>query len=122
MKTVKKASFYLLVGFYLFMGIIHFIQPELYLDMMPAWLPAHKFLIYLSGFAEIALAVLLIPIRTRATAAKLIIAMLLVFFFVVHIPESIKFYQTSDGKFLASIIRLPIQFLFIAWAGMFAKK
>lgn len=122
MKTVKIVLRYLLVAFYLFMGSMHFIQPEQYFTMMPSWLPAQKFLIILSGIVEIVLAVLLIPIKTRAIAAKLIIAMLVVFLFAIHIPESIGYYKTGNEKFVASIIRLPIQFLFIAWAWMFAKK
>lgn len=122
MKIVKTILLYLLVAFYLFAGSMHFIQPDFYLPMMPAWLPAHTFLISLSGVAEIGLAILLIPIKTRAIAAKLIIAMLVVFFFVIHIPESIGYYKTGNEKFTASIIRLPFQFLFIAWAWMFTKK
>lgn len=122
MKTVKIVLLYLLVAFYLFMGAMHFIQPEQYFAMMPSWLPAQKVLIILSGIVEIVLAVLLIPIKTRTIAAKLIMAMLVVFFFVIHIPESISYYKIGNEKFVASIIRLPIQFLFIAWAWMFAKK
>lgn len=121
MKTFKNILLYLLVAFYLFMGAMHFIKPEQYLEMMPTWLPAHKLLISLSGVIEIALAILLIPIKTRAIAAKVIIAMLVVFFFTIHIPQSIGYYQTGHQDFVASIIRLPIQFLFIAWAWLFAK-
>ena len=122
MKTIKIVLLYLLVAFFLFMGSMHFIQPEQYFEMMPSWLPAQKLLIILSGIVEIVLAVLLIPIKTRAIAAKLIIAMLIVFFVVIHIPESIEYYKTGNEKFVASIIRLPIQFLFIAWAWVFAKS
>jgi uncharacterized membrane protein len=122
MKTHKKILLYLLVAFYLFMGSMHFIIPEQYFAMMPSWLPAHMFLISLSGIIEIALAILMIPIKTRAIAAKLIVTMLVVFFFAIHIPESIVYYQTGNEKFIASIIRLPIQLLFIAWAWMFTKN
>lgn len=122
MKIVKNVLLYLLIVFYLFMGAMHFIQPEQYFAMMPSWLPAHKVLIILSGIVEIILAVLLIPIKTRAIAAKLIIAMLVVFFFAIHIPESIGYYKSGNEKFVASIVRLPLQLLFIAWAWMFAKK
>ena len=122
MNTVKIVLLYLLVAFFLFMGSMHFINPEQYFEMMPSWLPAQKLLIILSGSVEIVLAVLLIPIKTRAIAAKLIIAMLIVFFVVIHIPESIEYYKTGNEKFVASIIRLPIQFLFIAWAWVFAKS
>nr|WP_315193835.1 hypothetical protein [uncultured Flavobacterium sp.] len=122
MKTVKKIALYLLVAFYLFMGAMHFLKPEQYFAMMPSWLPAHSILISLSGILEIALAIAMIPIKTRAIAAQIIIAMLVVFLFVIHIPESIGYYKTGNEKFVASIIRLPIQFLFIAWAWMFAKN
>ena len=122
MKTVKNIAFYLLVAFYLFMGAMHFLKPEQYFAMMPSWLPAHSILISLSGILEIALAIALIPIKTRAIAAQIIIAMLVVFLFVIHIPESIGYYKTGNKKFTASIIRLPIQFFFIAWAWIFAKK
>lgn len=122
MRIIKIILLYLLVAFYLFMGLQHFINPEQYFAMMPSWLPAHAFLISLSGIVEIVLALLLIPSKTRAISAKLIIAMLLVFFFAIHIPESIGYYQTENEKFTASIIRLPIQFLFIAWAWMFTKE
>jgi uncharacterized membrane protein len=121
MKTIKTVLLSLLVAFYLFMGSMHFVNPDQYAGMMPSWLPAHLFLISLSGIVEIVLALLLIPIKTRATAAKLIILMLVVFFFTIHIPESIEYYNTGNHRFIASIIRLPIQFLFIAWAWMYAK-
>lgn len=122
MKTVKNIAFYLLVAFYLFMGAMHFLKPEQYFAMMPSWLPAHSILISLSGILEIALAIALIPIKTRAIAAQIITAMLVVFLFVIHIPESIGYYKTGNEKFTVSIIRLPIQFIFIAWTWIFAKK
>ena len=122
MKTIKIVLLYLLVTFFLFFFFLHFIQPEQYFAMMPSWLPAQKTLIIISGIVEIFLAVLLIPIKTRAIAAKLIIAKLIVFLFAIHIPEGIGYYKTGNEKFVASIIRLPIQFLFIAWAWIFAKK
>lgn len=122
MKILKNILLYLLVAFYLFMGAMHLIKPEQYFAMMPSWLPVHGILISLSGIVEIALAILLIPAKTRAISAKLIIAILVIFFFVIHIPQSIDYYKTGSPDFVASIIRLPIQFLLIAWAWMFAKK
>lgn len=122
MKTVKNILLYLMVIVYLIMGAMHFINPAQYHGMMPSWLPTHSFLIAFSGIIEIVLALLLIPTKTRAISAKLIIAMLVVFFFVIHVPESITYYQTGNEKLVASLIRLPFQFLFIAWAWMFTKK
>jgi uncharacterized membrane protein len=122
MKTVKIVMLYLLVAFYLFMGSMHFVNPSQYLVMMPSWLPEPTFLISLSGIVEIALALFLIPLKTRVISAKLIMAMLLLFFLVIHIPESLRYYQIGNEKLTASLVRLPIQFLFIAWVWMFAKK
>ncbi|MFC4262192.1 DoxX family protein [Ferruginibacter yonginensis] len=122
MKTIKKILLYLLIAFYLFMGSMHFVKPEQYFEMMPSWLPVHSILISLSGVIEIALALLLIPNTTRTIAAKVIIAMLIIFFFAIHIPQSISYYTSGNKLFIASLIRLPIQFLFIGWAWMFAKK
>jgi uncharacterized membrane protein len=122
MKTIKIILLFLLVAFYVFMGSLHFMQPEQYFAMMPSWLPAQNILIILSGIVEIVLAVLLIPIKTRSLAAKLIIVMLVVFLVAIHIPQSVDFYQTSNEQFITSILRLPIQILFIAWAWMFAKN
>ena len=122
MRLLKIILLYILIAFYLFMGSMHFIKPEQYFQMMPSWLPLQLLLIVLSGVVEIVLAVLLIPTKTRAISAKLIIAMLIVFLFAIHIPQSIDYYKTGNQNFVASILRLPIQFLFIAWAWMFSKK
>ncbi|WBX97694.1 DoxX family protein [Chryseobacterium gambrini] len=121
MKKVKIILLYLLAAFYFLMGLMHLIKPEQYNAMMPSWLPSHSLLILLSGVAEIALAVLLIPLKTRAMSAQLIIVMLLVFFFVIHIPQSVDYYRTGNENFTVSIIRLPFQFLLIAWAWLFIK-
>lgn len=122
MKTIKTILLYILIIFFLFMGSMHFIQADRYYAMMPSWLPAQKVLIILSGFVEIVLALLLIPIKTRTIAARLIIAMLIIFMFTIHIPESLNYYQSGHDKLLSSLIRLPIQLLFIAWTWMFVNK
>lgn len=122
MKIIRSILLYLLVLFYLFMGSMHLVNPDQYFFMMPSWLPAHSILILLSGIVEIVLGILLVPIKTRAISAKLIIGMLIVFLFAIHVPQSIDYYKTGNQNFVSSIIRLPIQFLLIAWAWIFAKK
>lgn len=121
MRTVKSILFYLLVAFYLFMGAMHFIQPEQYFLMMPSWLPLHSVLIALSGILEISLAILLIPAKTRTVSARLIIAVLIVFLLTIHIPQSFDYYKTGHQNFVGSLIRLPIQVVFIAWTWTFSK-
>ena len=112
---------FLMVLFYLFGGVMHFISPEFYLQLMPAWMPSHFALIYLSGVAEILLALGLIFNSTRKISAWLIIAMLIVFFIFIHVPQAIDFYQISHPYFWATLVRLPLQFLLIWWAWVYTK-
>jgi uncharacterized membrane protein len=121
MKKIKVILLYLLVLFYVAMGVMHLLNPNQYLPMMPAWMHAHTFLIYFSGVVEIVLGMLLLPLKTRVLSAKIIIVMLVVYFFAIHIPQSIDFYQTKNEGFVGSIVRLPFQFLFIAWAWLFVN-
>lgn len=107
---------YLMAIMYMALGLVHLVKPTLYLAVMPAWLPFPMFLIYISGVAEIVLGGLLIPVRTRMVSAWLIIVMLGVFFFVIHVPQAMQYYQTGHRHFMLTLIRLPIQFLLIAWA------
>ncbi len=118
----KPVFLYLMALMYVSLGIVHLIKPTLYLAVMPDWLPYKMFLIYVSGVAEMLLGAGLIPVKTRILSAQLIIAMLIVFFFVIHIPQSIDYYQTGNKYFWVTLLRLPIQFLLIAWAWVYTKK
>jgi uncharacterized membrane protein len=120
MKT-GKFFFYLMIGVYLSVGLIHLFFPERFLWIMPAWLPYPLFLIYLSGAAEIALALLLIPEKTRKISAWLIIAMLVVYFFVIHGAQTIDFYKTDNKYFLITVVRLLFQFVLIRWAWLYTR-
>src|SRR3954469_23725207 len=119
---MKKYSLYFMAALYATAGVLHFIVPGFYLKIMPDWMPWKILLISLSGIAELLLAVLLIYPATRKIAAWLIIAMLVVFFFVIHIPQSISYYHNHHPLLLVTLVRLPIQFLLIAWAYIYTKQ
>lgn len=102
-------------------GINHFLNPDFYLGVMPGWLPYHEFANQSSGVAEIILGLLLIPTSTRRISALLIIAMLVVFFFVIHIPMCFSS-EVGTTMFWIAIIRLPIQVVLINWSYKFAKS
>ena len=55
MRVFKIILKYLLCVFFVMAGINHFINADFYLSIMPPYLPWHLFLVYLSGFFEIAL-------------------------------------------------------------------
>ena len=48
---------YLLAILYIFAGIMHFMKPEIYLRIMPRYLPNPKLLVIRSGIAEIMLGI-----------------------------------------------------------------
>jgi uncharacterized membrane protein len=119
---MKKLFLYIMAGFYALAGINHFINPAFYLTIMPQWMPWQEFLVYLSGATEIALGLLLIPVQARKISAQLIVAMLVVFFFLIHIPMAIDFWKRNDPLLWVALVRLPIQFVLIAWAWMYVKR
>jgi uncharacterized membrane protein len=119
---MKKIFLYVMAAMYTGLGIFHFVAPEKYLPLMAAWLPAHLLLIYISGFAEIALGILVAVRQTRRVAAYLIIAMLIFFLFLIHIPHTMDLYARHEKGFIINLIRTPLQFLLIAWAWLYARK
>ena len=109
---------YLMAIMYIFVGVIHFLKPAMYMRIMPRYLPAHKTLVYLSGLAEIILGVGLIFPETKNLAIYGIILMLTIFL-LVH------FYMLSSEKAGAGIpkwvllLRIPLQFLLMWWAWFY---
>jgi len=77
---LKRPLLYLMAPAYIIAGVLHFILPELYVQIIPPFLPAALVLVYLSGIAEIAVGIgLLIP-RTRQLAAWSTVALLVAIF------------------------------------------
>lgn len=120
MKIIKTVLKYILAVALVLAGINHFLNPPFYLRMMPPILPAHLFLVYLSGVFEILFGVLLLIPRFSRIAAWLIIALLIAVF-----PANI--YMATNPQFFPDIsqtalyIRLPLQIGLIAWAFWFTR-
>lgn len=76
---IKKALLYFFILFYGFAGLMHFIQPDIYLEVIPDWLGNKVLFNYLAGAIEIGVAVLACFKKTRKTASYLTIVILLVF-------------------------------------------
>jgi len=119
---LKKVSLFVLVILYVGAGVNHFIHPQFYASIMPPYIPAPLFMVALSGVAEFALGVLLIPVRTRKWAAWLI-AIMLIIFFTVHVfmlqqAYTVENYATSVR---AAWIRLLLQPFLIIWVLWHAR-
>jgi uncharacterized membrane protein len=116
MKTLSK---YALALFFIGAGTLHFIRPDSYLKIMPPYLPWHLELVYLSGFFEVGLGLLLLVPRFSRLAAWGIIALLIAIF-----PANIYLYQHQEilpGPPLLHLLRLPLQAVFILWAFWHTK-
>lgn len=112
--TARRISRYLLAAFFIAAGANHFLNPELYLSMMPPWLPAPEALNLISGAAEIAGGIgLLIPRLRRPAAIGLILLLLAVFPANLHL--AIHGWPGMDLPRWALWLRLPFQLAFIAW-------
>ena len=123
MPTAKLIALYLLAAFMVGVGVLHFVRPKPFVRIVPKYLPAPLALVYISGFFEILGGIgLLIP-STRVWAAWGLIAL-----YVSVFPANI--YMLTDNVSLDPRkpiprwilwLRLPFQFLFIAWAYWFTS-
>lgn len=98
-------------------GVLHFIRPEPFEAIVPPFLPWVRAIVYLSGVAEVALGVgVLIP-RTRRLAAWGLVALLIAVYpaNLYHAFGDVKL-ASMQASTLYHVIRLPMQFVLIAWA------
>ncbi len=121
MKRAVKIFFKVLLAvFFIGGGINHFLSPDFYLKMMPDYLPAHAFLVQLSGVTEIIAGVMLLVPGLSVWGAWFIIAHLIVFF-TVHfwmIQHADRFPEAPLGLLW---FRIVLQVIFIVWAWWFVS-
>ncbi len=114
-QRARRLALFALAAFFVVAGVNHFVNPDFYLRIMPPYLPAHRALVYLSGCFEILGGLAVLVPRVRAQAGwGLILLLLAVYPANLHMalhPEL--FPDVSTGALYA---RLPLQFLFVAWA------
>lgn len=115
MQYLKTASRFLLALLVGTTGIMHFVNPEFFTNIMPPYLPWHLELVWLSGAIEITLAVgLMIPATSRWAAWGMIALFIAVF------PANIHLFLNQDlmpdVPPVAHLLRLPMQLVFILWA------
>ena len=102
-------------------GVLHFVRPKLFVRIIPKFLPAPLGLVYISGFFEIVGGVgLLIP-ETRALAAWGLIALYVAVFpaNIYMLTHNISLDPKKPIPRWVLWLRLPFQFVFIAWAYWF---
>src|SRR3954467_6483986 len=113
---MRSLSQLLQAAFFIYVGFLHFLKPAPFVAIVPAFLPAHEMLVYISGVAEIAggIGILVAPVR-RAAAWGLLA--LLVAVFPANINMAINRIPL-DGKVFPDWqlwLRLPLQFVLMYW-------
>jgi uncharacterized membrane protein len=122
---MKKFLRLLLIGFYLFAGLYHFINPLFYYGLIPDYLPFPKLINYLSGALEILLAIGVAVPKYRRLASHGIIFLLILF-----IPSHVYFIQIGScvegglcvSPWIAWLRLLLIHPLLMYWAWIVAPS
>jgi len=123
LRTRRDKAAWALAAVFFFTGTDHFLNPERYMVMMPAYLPWPLALIYISGFLELAGAAGLLIRRLRRWAAFGLVALLLAVFQAnVYVAlEGISVPGLTEARWYYWL-RLPLQFLLIGWAVWSARS
>ena len=118
---VKVISVYVMGIFYIIVGIKHFQDPSWFVQIVPPILPYKYELVYISGFFEVLLGILLMIPRFQSIAAKGLMALLICVY-----PANIYLAQTNGVALGISPLiawgRLPFQFVFIGLAYWHLKE
>jgi len=95
-------------------GMLHFLRPKMYEDIVPGYLPAARELVLASGAAEIAGAALVVFPRTRRLGVLWLVATLVAVFPAnVNMALNAERYDTIAPALLWA--RLPLQGVLIWW-------
>jgi uncharacterized membrane protein len=101
-------------------GVGHFVATDLYVRIMPPYLPYHRALVLLSGVFEVVLGILLLVPKTSRFAAWGLIALLIAVF-----PANIFMFQHPERFSLPPtllLLRLPLQVVLILWAYVYTRR
>lgn len=123
LKTVMR---FLLAAVLVGAGVMHFVDPWFFVQIMPPYLPWHWELVYVSGVIEIVLGIaLLVPATQRLAAWGAIALFVAVFPANVHMAmANVQFDPppaAGQPSQVAAWARLPLQLVLIAWAWWLAR-
>ena len=125
METLKLLLKWPLAALFIISGIGHFVRSDMYLRLMPPYLPYHSELVALSGVLEAVLGLLLLVPRTERIAAwGLIVTLVAIFPANVHAAMTAGTPNEAMPGVSATLawLRLPIQPLLILWAHWYTRQ
>ena len=126
MQKFKTILCWFIAAFFIFAGIMHFVQDDSFAKIVPPLLPFPKLIVWVTGIIEIVLGVMIVTPKYRALAGALFAPYLL-----AVLPANIymAMYNISLGDMIASPtalwIRVALQFPLIAliyWASRPARR
>jgi uncharacterized membrane protein len=111
---------------YVVAGALHFVVPELYVQIVPPVFPARLALVFVSGLAEVVVGLGILHPRTRRLAAWATVALLVAVFpanvyMATHdvVVEGLP--GGGDPSDLVRWGRLPLQAVLILWAAWYTR-
>ena len=111
----KKLVLFGLAAFFINAGVLHFVNPDFYLSIMPPAFPLNTEAVYISGFFEVLGGVCVLIPRLRKIAGWGLVA-LLVAVYPANIYMAITPEAFPDIHVALLYVRLTFQFLFFYWA------
>ena len=118
--SIKLLTIYAMGLFYVMIGLKHFLDPEWFVRIVPPILPFKLALVYISGFFEIFLGILLV-ISNYRYIASLGLILLLICVYPANIYLALTNGAALDITPEVAWGRLPFQFVFIGLAYWHSK-
>ncbi|SOD03329.1 Uncharacterized membrane protein [bacterium JGI 053] len=122
-RSGRLRAVHAIAALFIVTGVLHFVIPHSYESIVPRFLPARLFLVYLSGACELAGGVGVLVPRTRRMAALGLIALLAAVF-----PANVQMLADAIGAgkagwHLALLwLRLPLQLVLMRWIWRTAAR
>ena len=114
-QLARRLALLALAVFFVVAGVLHFLNPDFYVAIMPPYLPAHLELVYLSGVFELVGGVAVLVAGVRVLAGWGLI-LLLIAVFPANLHTALHPELFPDVSTVAMYARLPLQLVFIGWA------
>ncbi len=111
-----STSRWLIAAIFIGSGILHLLKPDIFVNMVPPWLPAPALLVLVSGVCEMLGGVGILVPWTRVAAGWGLIALL-----VAVLPANVNMLvqaRTGGASLLwqlALLLRVPLQLVLIWW-------
>jgi uncharacterized membrane protein len=112
----------ILAFLFIIFGSLHFIAPQLYVKIVPPYLPAHLPIVYISGVAEILGGIgLLVPSVRQAAAWGLVVLLIAILPANIYMATAHLSAPGIMGQSWAQWLRVPLQLPLIYWAWVYTR-